>query len=507
MAHTITSLGGTLVVPGGRRALGPRLRITLAPVISALLLQTATPARAQGNMRSTPTGGRSALMGGTGVALSRDASAPFLNPATIAEVSRSRVAFSFNFYRFSQVNLQSWFRPGPVNAGRFGSQGAYDASVSTVELGTLPNTVCVFAGGSEGDGSQPGGRFAVCLGQTETADLGLGAENLQTSVGPPLALHAQYFQMKWNRTHVGPTFGTHLTERLAVGASAHAILSSYGTSYAASTVAYQPNGEGAGASLNLLRSGRSLDLAAILGATYRVTDAWTVGVAVHTPSLHLWGRHNGSYANFTVPPGSAAVRTEQGSASAPLPPRVSLGVGYEGERFRGEVDTFFSAPLAPLLKMELTETVAELGGTSVSTRLDQVTRVHDARPVVNFAAGGEYFVTSNFSVLGGVSTDLTPVAPFRPQPQTYDAILSRLSRVGASAGVGSYGESGDLLFGFDVSYGWGTLVAPNLYATPPELAYTKQSGVQVLAVIAGSATIRSLKRTLDQVEKAVTPKK
>jgi hypothetical protein len=37
---------------------------------------------AQGNDLSAPTGGRSALMGNTGVALARDGAAPFYNPAT-----------------------------------------------------------------------------------------------------------------------------------------------------------------------------------------------------------------------------------------------------------------------------------------------------------------------------------------------------------------------------------------------------------------------------------------
>src|SRR5215471_8877450 len=81
----------------------------------ALLFFSAT-ARAQGNYKSTPTGGRSALLGDTGIALGSDGSSPFLNPATIVRIHDANLAFSVSFFSLGVTSFSAFHQPGAVDA-------------------------------------------------------------------------------------------------------------------------------------------------------------------------------------------------------------------------------------------------------------------------------------------------------------------------------------------------------------------------------------------------------
>ncbi|MEI9952284.1 MAG: hypothetical protein WDO74_25670 [Pseudomonadota bacterium] len=91
----------------------------LAALVITLILTRTTRARAQANDRSSPLGGRSALMGNTGVALGRDGAAPFLNPATVVGIDDRRLAFSVNFLALQVNHFKDWHQPDGVDP-RFG---------------------------------------------------------------------------------------------------------------------------------------------------------------------------------------------------------------------------------------------------------------------------------------------------------------------------------------------------------------------------------------------------
>ena len=74
-------------------------------------------ARAQATYGSAPIGGRSALMGGTGIALGHDGAAPLLNPATIVHIDDSGLAFSVNFYSYQTAHLTDFHQPLAIGGG------------------------------------------------------------------------------------------------------------------------------------------------------------------------------------------------------------------------------------------------------------------------------------------------------------------------------------------------------------------------------------------------------
>ena len=81
----------------------------LALVLTLMLTLTFVPrlSRAQSSYRAVPMGGRTALMGNTGITFSRDGSAPFLNPATIVWIRDTRIAFSLAILAGTDSQLQT----------------------------------------------------------------------------------------------------------------------------------------------------------------------------------------------------------------------------------------------------------------------------------------------------------------------------------------------------------------------------------------------------------------
>src|SRR5258706_7997887 len=92
-----------------------RLRFALATLF------VASTASAQENFRATPSGGRSALMGGTGVALGTDGAAPFLNPATLVRID-SLLAVSVNILAIEFTSVSHYQAPSGATGAPFNLQ-------------------------------------------------------------------------------------------------------------------------------------------------------------------------------------------------------------------------------------------------------------------------------------------------------------------------------------------------------------------------------------------------
>ncbi|HEX2669952.1 MAG TPA: hypothetical protein VHM25_03715, partial [Polyangiaceae bacterium] len=212
--------------PAGRSA-----RVAhLAALFVILILTPTTQASAQANDRSSPLGGRSALMGNTGVALGRDGASPFLNPATVVGIDDRRLAFSVNFLALQINHFKDWHEPSSVDP-RFGEVSFAERSISSSRITTVPSTLCLFLSlsalkdrqGAAKDDPTPwkGGRqkFAVCLATLESEDLSVPA--LSVHAATPAGTTAQDVSLsrKWTRVQVGPSYSAQVNDKLALGAS------------------------------------------------------------------------------------------------------------------------------------------------------------------------------------------------------------------------------------------------------------------------------------------------
>jgi hypothetical protein len=499
-----------------------KLSSSLGALVALAVLVCAPVARAQGSYHTTPTGGRSALVGGTGVALASDGSSPFLNPATIVRIHDASLAFSVNFFSISVTRFGEFHQPGGVDTGRFGALALPDTSVSATRFEVLPSTLCLFftvAGwGDPRDaavapelrafiaprtGRQ---KLAACLGTTEQQSISLPALTFRGATPGGTTHTAQSFTESWRRVHLGPSYGIDLTEALTVGVSLHGVFTSYGFAWASSAITSDVSGRPLATSLNAAGDGRSIDLDAIFGATYRL-EPLTVGLSVKPPAIHVNGAYDASFQQQTVLPDGAGalLATGTGDFRAPPPARIGLGVGANLRRLKVEADTTYYFPLERAIAATLhVDTTTVTGGTA-STSAADVAYASSARPVVNTAVGAEYFLRPSLSFLAGAATDVSSVAELSLAPSLATFHEPRISRLALSLGLGSYGEAGTILVGTQLSMGWGQTVVVNPYTVPNGYAAVDARNYGATFVIAGSTNLRALRGAVESVRDLVRP--
>ncbi|HEU4404705.1 MAG TPA: hypothetical protein VFS43_05375 [Polyangiaceae bacterium] len=500
---------------GGRRALAAGAALLAAASV-------APPCRAQANHRPTTLGGRSILMGGTGVALARDASAPFLNPATMVRIADRRVAFSINAYALSVVNLSEWYRPRQPYLSGVGAVPGRRTTAQDIAFDDLPSTLCVFlldpprgpeaAGGAApaadtGSGHArppraPAGakKLAVCFGNADRRDFGLYDDERQAG-GGAVSLQTSSTIHRWRRYVLGPSFAYALSDEFVVGASAYAQYGVFRGLWSTNVWADDGAGGAAVTSFDHLARGREFALVGSVGATYRQGDV-TLGLSIAPPTLSIAGTASAHHFVRDARDQTLAWRGS-GSFSTALPWRAVLGAGFERGRTTYELDLGLSAPTRRAYRARLEGDVAAGGGLSGSlpfARSDS----ERARPVVNLSAGVEHFVGPSLSLLGGVGTDVSAVPPDAlDRDHPFPFFTDRTSRVTFSLGVGSYGAGGELLGGFAFDYGWGSRLGVDAFSDSPDFAVARQRSYSVLFVLSGSQSVRALRRAIEDVQKVV----
>ncbi|MDB4998640.1 MAG: hypothetical protein JWM74_6072 [Myxococcaceae bacterium] len=483
--------------------------------ITALFFTTS--ARAQGNYRSSPLGGRTALMGDTGVAFGRDGAAPFTNPSTIVRIHDRKIALSVNLYSLSQTSYANFYRPGPVDASRFPTISGSGTAVGDTSLDALPSTTCFFftvgsIGQQEDDGEDGpnekatrAGRqkAAFCLANVERRDATLPSLNHNAGTGNGgLTVQGGSATRTWHRWLVGPTYAFNPTNDLSLGASLSAAYTLARFHDDNSTVTTGGPTGPIGSGFGMSSTGQSLDLNATIGATYKLLDRYTFAASIEVPSVHLTGRYRANsheqYQDAAGP--SSRVSVARGDYSAPPPVRLAAGIGMKvSEALKFELDGFYYFARDEAIASQMH--VEELG-TNGATATNAPFDVHYAvrsRAVANVAFGGELFVTPTFSVLGGASTDLTSTPPLATTNTLGTFDRDRLSRVSVSGGIGSYGGAGELLIGTQLSYGWGQALAIDPYVIPNQYAAIDMRRYEVMIILAGSTTLRAIKRAVTQI--------
>ena len=317
-----------------KRRIPPRSLV--GPIVAlAAVMESPCGARAQGNDRSAPTGGRSALMGNTGVALARDGAAPFINPATIVVIDDQRLAFSVNFFTYSLRHFSHWNQPGPVDASKFGSVALDTSGDSSTRFQALPSTLCLFFTLSGitplGDGNAPPpgtprGRqkLAFCLGTLESDSVNLTALQFhgQTSAGSTSQIES--IARSWNRIYVGPTYGVELTDHLALGLSLHGVVTSASFVVDGSSISTLVGGTAIQSGLGTEGYAYSFDLLANVGVTYKI-GSLTLGADGQLPSVHGVGKLQvTAHDDTSGMSGSSDLDTASGSFRAPPPIRLAV---------------------------------------------------------------------------------------------------------------------------------------------------------------------------------------
>lgn len=474
------------------------------------LLGTAS-AKAQSNYRLAPVGGRSQLLGGTGVTFGRDAASAFLNPATAVLVDDQRLSFSVNFYTVSYVYAPRWYTPGPIDRSRFGALQIESPTMTDLEFNALPSSLCIFFRAGDVKLLVPAqkeertreARIGLCFATISGQSFNFAAEGFSETRSPSVTRQAQTLSQSYTRFAAGPTYAMHVTDALAVGASIHGSLASHRGLFAATATTYGSTPTATNSVFYSGSRGDSFQLDATIGATYRFGKQ-TVGIALRSPSMHVYGTGGANRVSYFDGAGStASLVSADGSFVSRSPPRIALGTGIEGRWGMAEIDATYDFPI--------TAYSAELEGRQVVTANgvvnDQPARfalAQRARGVANVGGGTELNLSPSVSMLAGVSTDFSAVPRNAlPGAGLFNYYPSRTHRIAGSFGISSHGESSELLIGAELSVGWGDRLAVNSYQLPPTIGTTGHGTYQLMLVIAGSTSLRSIRRAVEDVREVI----
>jgi hypothetical protein len=501
----------------GRGASAP-----LSFVLTVAAVLSATPrAHAQANDRSSPMGGRSALMGNTGVALGRDGAAPFTNPATIMGIEDRRLAFSVNFLSWQLNRFHDWHEPDGVDPA-YGDVSLNHRAITSQRFTAVPSTVCLFLSFAmlKGEKPQPegdptpwrGGRqkFAICLGTLESEDVSVPALSVLAPSSFGTTAQDVSLTRKWGRSQFGPTYSVQVNDRVALGASLQGAYTTLSFIQDATSLSSAMDGSAVHSSLGAAGNGYSVDLTGIVGGTYQLGRT-TLGASIQLPSLHLFGSYQATlHQTVDAMTGSTATLTRgYGNFHARPPVRFALGVGREFSSFTLEADASFDLGYAEALStsMHVDDTTAT--DYTLAPRAYRASYSARALPVFNAAVGGEFFLTPHLSVLSGLWTNLSAYPPLEPKPapSLANLVQSRAHRIGVSLGLGSYRDGTELLIGTQLGYGWGESIVANLYAMPNDWSVVQSNNFSALLVLAGSTSLRAIKGAIEGVERAFTPSK
>jgi hypothetical protein len=487
-----------------------RCLLLLCMIGSALASQRAL---AQGNDLYGPAGGRSALMGNTGVALGRDGSAPMYNPAGIVRVRDERLAFSANFYSLSVTSFSNWHQPGPVDAERFGDEGPSDSGLTDGSFRMLPSSLCLFftledlatltsldEPGAKPPSSDVRRKLAVCFASLESEDVDLQAIHFdgETEAGP--TSQVQSLQRRWSRIYIGPTYSMRLGDHFAFGASLQVVYTRMSFGIQSTALSTTLDAGSVASSLATGGQGRSFGLLTSVGATYRYRDV-TFGASVRSPTVHVFGSYDETSARSLS--GSAASQTQLASASGslrtPPPIRFAIGTGVTLGKLTLEFDAAFNVPTRPALAAELDVSESRLteGGVERSQSKENFTA--PSHFTLNPSAGVEYSFSAGLSLLAGLSLNFSALDPLVPSETIGNLAQARTNHLSAAAGLGSYWQEGELLAGLQFDYGWGDAIAANSYTLPNRWSVVGSNSFSIMFVVSGSTSLRAIVNTVNKI--------
>jgi hypothetical protein len=317
-----------------------RVRLLVGVTLLAALVAP-RGALAQG-FRSTPTGGRSTLMGTTGVAQGNDGTAPFFNPATAVNVSAT-IGLSFNIFSGEYLQLDPARNVDPV----FGVPPAPSTDKFYVE--GVPTTLCVFLEPKRFGGPRPGRagtqKLAGCFGTIAREKLEfVGLASIRGTQRQ--TAQAQSFTHEASRFVFMGTYAVHVSDAFALGASIQGMSSSTRYVAGSGTSTYGGGQQDVITSYSSGTQTASVEIAAALGATLRL-EPITIGLALQTADLHVYGDARSSgFAQYTGAQLGAfsQVHTLTGTYQAAMPWHLALGVGGDWKKWNAEVDVSLGFP-------------------------------------------------------------------------------------------------------------------------------------------------------------------
>jgi hypothetical protein len=367
------------------------------------------------NLRDVPLGGRTATMGGAGVAAGSDAAMPYLNPAGIAGTPHDLFSLSASAYAYSRASVKRFFRAGGFDPA-LGNVDVEEERFDIDHFAIIPSSAGYFVHiGVPADALEH--VLALSVIATTYNDYEIDATFRATS--PVGRLEEDFIATEsFRQVFGGPSYAVAIQNRVRLGAS---VLVSYTTlevdAHDLALFSLDVGGAQVPTTFNSrgLVDAYSIGLTGIAGVQVRaVQDLW-FGAAWESWGIPLLG--GGDYLSTTDASAFDAAgnqlvtrvntRGEFDRFDVSRPTRISLGAAWDTPGvFAVAADVHFQPARARFLYGEVDQYFSQLttGQPLVEQRLNGTIR-YDTEHTWNLSAGAEYFVDPDVAVRAGVLTD------------------------------------------------------------------------------------------------------
>lgn len=436
-------------------------------------------------------------MGGAGVATGSDEAAAFMNPAGITRIPGQSFSFSTFTVDLAHRKVKNTLDPS-------GQLELKDADAGKVNLRIIPNTFCLFLDGPPKDNYSGRSRhkYSLCAAATERERLNLTQNRFETRGNDGFVGFSQSTDMEFVRSTMALSWGISLDKKTSLGVTFRTDNTRF-QDHTTATAFVADSNQGGQQTLSLARETWSWDTSVTIGVTSNISKIVTLGAALTTPSQHLIGKYTSNSAlSFGAEQGNGIVQ-DNGDFRYNSPGSLRLGLAFSWPRLTVEVNGSFYGPQNRRASANFDRRIVSYDSNgSAETVVGRRNISERGRPVTNLSIGSEYFIWSDFSVLGGFGSDFSGLQP--RLDQNVGDVLFRQQRdsLHASLGMSSYGRRGRLLLGVMGKYSWGDVLVADPALAVPKFIAASQTEVAISLIISGQLNFTTV---VEAAERATTP--
>ncbi|HSC89407.1 MAG TPA: hypothetical protein VLC09_19125, partial [Polyangiaceae bacterium] len=186
----------------------------------------------------------------------------------------------------------------------------------------------------------------------------------------------------------------------------------------------------------------------LTGLQFTLGRGWKAGVSLQLPSLFLTGKYTAARSSEGLVVASEQYSQESGTLRAQYPLRAAFGLAGRVPWFSFEANAYVHGASDSLFSVDATRESVTFQGSTVSSHDEgNVTYRERAIPVTNLGLGISAPIHRDWSLLAGVLTDFSGLAPRQPGSADNGIFRSRRDRIHGSLGVAWTPTVGSLLFG------------------------------------------------------------
>lgn len=448
-----------------------------------------------------PLGGRTATMGGAGIAAGNDSALPYLNPAGLAGVPNDIFGISASLFAYRERSVDTVFFPRGFPAS-FGPTRVDDESSSSSSTFELPSSVMYFKRIVDSSDLTAMAGFALVIPEIERFRLSPSLDARLTAVAGRL-LEDVTIKRDFTAYHIGPSYAMSLGQRLRLGASLFARYTVFDEANSSSRFLQLGNNAATSDNAQTFTLKReTLAFAPVVGTQVNVFESLWLGLSLHVPSVNLWGRVDGAttISDTTSDPADLS-RVTNFSQDTTLhadtwrndrPLRVGLGVAWDDrQRFSAALDFTYRASRVDALSGHGRRHVTQYEtGDIVRDRDERVEGTHEIAQGIEIHAGIELSLSALFALRAGAFY-IDPLPADEPiQWQTWER------EMGGSLGLGITSGSFDSTLGLSFTRTTGDFYA--LDEATGGLVPTGTSSNTLFVVLSGSVTAEEAKETIER---------